>query len=105
VGSEAKGGAIVLVKRAVAGGGAPHARLNPSIPIDVAIVTGERTFLAYLLRALTGSFAHARGGATGPARPRWNAVAIVPQRLGKMHRRRQPANHLSAKKMLGMGFP
>ncbi|HEX2257412.1 MAG TPA: HlyD family type I secretion periplasmic adaptor subunit [Afifellaceae bacterium] len=37
----------------------PSAALYPGMPVDVAIVTGERTLLAYLLQPFTDSFAHA----------------------------------------------
>jgi HlyD family secretion protein/epimerase transport system membrane fusion protein len=38
---------------------APQVRLYPGMPVDVSIVTGERTLLSYLLQPLADSFAHA----------------------------------------------
>lgn len=37
----------------------PHVKLYPGMPVDVSIVTGERTLLAYLVQPLTDSFAKA----------------------------------------------
>jgi hypothetical protein len=37
----------------------PHVKLYPGMPVDVAIVTGERTLFAYLVQPLTDSFARA----------------------------------------------
>jgi hypothetical protein len=34
-------------------------KLYPGMPVDVSIVTGERTLLEYLLQPLLDSFAHA----------------------------------------------
>lgn len=36
----------------------PHVSLYPGMPVEVAIVTGERTFLDYILQPLLDSFAH-----------------------------------------------
>jgi HlyD family secretion protein/epimerase transport system membrane fusion protein len=37
----------------------PNVRLYPGMPVDVSIVTGQRTLLAYLMQPLVDSFAHA----------------------------------------------
>jgi len=37
----------------------PHVELYPGMPVDVAIVTGERTLFAYLAQPFTDSLAHA----------------------------------------------
>lgn len=37
----------------------PHVKLYPGMPVDVSIVTGERTLLAYLVQPLTDSLAKA----------------------------------------------
>jgi HlyD family type I secretion membrane fusion protein len=37
----------------------PHVKLYPGMPVDVSIVTGERTLLAYLVQPLTDSLATA----------------------------------------------
>jgi HlyD family secretion protein/epimerase transport system membrane fusion protein len=37
----------------------PNVKLYPGMPVDVSIVTGERTLLAYLVQPLMDSFAHA----------------------------------------------
>jgi len=37
----------------------PHVKLYPGMPVDVSIVTGERTMLAYIVQPLVDSFAHA----------------------------------------------
>jgi HlyD family secretion protein/epimerase transport system membrane fusion protein len=37
---------------------APNVSLYPGMPVEVAIVTGERTFLDYILQPLLDSFAH-----------------------------------------------
>lgn len=37
----------------------PHVKLYPGMPVDVAIVTGERTLFAYLAQPFTDSLAHA----------------------------------------------
>ncbi|QQO20312.1 HlyD family type I secretion periplasmic adaptor subunit [Bradyrhizobium diazoefficiens] len=37
----------------------PHVKLYPGMPVDVSIVTGQRTLLDYLIQPLTDSFAHA----------------------------------------------
>lgn len=37
----------------------PHVKLYPGMPVDVSIVTGERTLLDYLIQPLSDSFAHA----------------------------------------------
>ncbi|PZV40530.1 hypothetical protein B5V02_00440 [Mesorhizobium kowhaii] len=39
--------------------GLPHVKLYPGMPVDVSIVTGERTMLEYLFQPLADSFAHA----------------------------------------------
>ena len=38
---------------------APHVRLYPGMPVEVAIVTGERTLLAYLVQPFTDSMSRA----------------------------------------------
>ena len=37
----------------------PYVKLYPGMPVDVSIVTGERTMLAYIVQPLVDSFAHA----------------------------------------------
>jgi HlyD family type I secretion membrane fusion protein len=37
----------------------PHVKLYPGMPVDVSIVTGERTMLDYIVQPLLDSFAHA----------------------------------------------
>jgi membrane fusion protein, type I secretion system len=37
----------------------PNVKLYPGMPVDVSIVTGERTLLAYIVQPLVDSFAHA----------------------------------------------
>ena len=37
----------------------PQVKLYPGMPVEVGIVTGKRTMLAYLLQPFTDSFAHA----------------------------------------------
>ena len=37
----------------------PNVKLYPGMPVDVSIVTGERTLLAYMVQPLVDSFAHA----------------------------------------------
>jgi HlyD family type I secretion membrane fusion protein len=37
----------------------PHVRLYPGMPVDVSVVTGERTMLDYLAQPLLDGFAHA----------------------------------------------
>jgi len=37
----------------------PHVRLYPGMPVEVSIVTGERTLLDYLIQPLVDSYAHA----------------------------------------------
>jgi HlyD family type I secretion membrane fusion protein len=37
----------------------PHVRLYPGMPVEVAIITGQRSLLAYLMQPLTDSMSHA----------------------------------------------
>ncbi|MDB5593471.1 MAG: hypothetical protein JWM36_432 [Hyphomicrobiales bacterium] len=37
----------------------PHVRLYPGMPVEVAIITGNRSLLAYLMQPLTDSMSHA----------------------------------------------